>query len=35
MVSNDAIFNPGKPIFEQSCLAHALSGAYKKAVIDE
>ena len=34
MVSNDAIFNPSKPIFEQSCLAHALSGACKKAVID-
>jgi hypothetical protein len=33
-VRNDAIFNPGKPIFEQSCLAHALSGACKKAVID-
>jgi hypothetical protein len=32
-VSNDAIFNPSKPIFEQSCLAHALSGACKKAVI--
>jgi hypothetical protein len=34
MVSNDAIFNPSKPIFEQRCLAHALSGACKKAVID-
>jgi hypothetical protein len=34
MVSSDAIFNPSKPIFEQSCLAHALSGAFKKAVID-
>jgi hypothetical protein len=34
MVRNDAIFNPSKPIFEQSYLAHALSGARKKAVID-
>jgi hypothetical protein len=34
MVSNDAIFNPSKSILEQSCWAHALSGAYKKAVID-
>jgi hypothetical protein len=35
MVSNDAIFNPSKSIFEQSCLAHVLSSACKKAVIDE
>jgi hypothetical protein len=34
MVSNDAIFNPSKPLFDQSCLTHALSGACKKAVID-
>jgi hypothetical protein len=34
IVSNDAIFNPTKLIFEQSCLAHALSSACKKAVID-
>jgi hypothetical protein len=34
MISNDAIFNPSKPIFEQSCLVHALSGACKKAVIN-
>jgi hypothetical protein len=34
MTSNDDIFNPSKPIFEQSCLAHALSGAWTNAVID-
>jgi hypothetical protein len=34
MVCNDAIFNPSKLIFEQSCLAHPLSSAHKKVVID-
>ena len=34
VVTNGAIFNPSLPIFEQDCLAHALSGACKKAILN-